>query len=255
MKTDQIGLNLFSVRDYCQNEKDLGDTIQKLSAIGYRNVQVSAVGDIPVATIKKICADNNMNICATHESGKTIIESPQKVVVRLQDLDCGYTAYPYPHVKLENKDDALKLADQLARSGEILYHAGITLCYHNHDIELQRAEDKTLLDIILQNSPSFLQAEPDVFWLEAAGQSAAKWMKKLQGRMPLIHLKDLDYDNSGKPQFKELGKGKLDFDRIVTEATMAGCEYFLIEQDSNWQDNDPMLSAKISFDYLTTLLK
>ena len=43
----QIGAQSYTVRQYCQTEKDLGESLEKIAAIGYRNIQLSAIGPIP----------------------------------------------------------------------------------------------------------------------------------------------------------------------------------------------------------------
>ena len=46
----------------------------KLREIGYRAVQVSQIGDIADADVKRICDDNGLTICNTHVSVDELAE-------------------------------------------------------------------------------------------------------------------------------------------------------------------------------------
>ena len=53
MKINQIAITLYTVRDFCQNEKDLFESLKKIKNIGYSSVQISGVGLIDPKTIKR----------------------------------------------------------------------------------------------------------------------------------------------------------------------------------------------------------
>ena len=52
MKT---GAQLYTIRMYTQNEKDFARSMKKIAEIGYRTVQISAVGPIRPERIREIC--------------------------------------------------------------------------------------------------------------------------------------------------------------------------------------------------------
>ena len=70
-------------------------------------------------------------------------------------------------------------------------------------------------------------------------------------KIKILHLKDMKRDADG-PTFAELGVGNLNLKGIVKTAQAAGIEIFIVEQDRC--DGDPLVSARISIDYLKTLL-
>ena len=75
MKQNEIALTLYTVRDFCQTEKDLVHTLNKIKKIGYDAIQVSSIGPINPIEIKKMCDDIGLTICATHEPNEAIISS------------------------------------------------------------------------------------------------------------------------------------------------------------------------------------
>ena len=96
VKIHQVAAQLYTVRDFCKTAADLASSLRRIRAIGYQAVQVSGIGDIPPAEVRKIADDSGVTICATHESGDTIRQRPLEIVEKLKTLGVTYTAYPYP---------------------------------------------------------------------------------------------------------------------------------------------------------------
>ncbi len=254
MKREQIALQLYTLRADLKDAEGFAAAMKRVRQIGYTAVQISGTGPIPPAEIRRICAGEGLTICATHEPGKTIVESPHAVVERLGILGCKHTAYPYPHVPLDSEEAVKALAHELSRAGEVLTTAGMTLTYHNHAIELRRFGARTALDILYAESdPRFLQGEIDIYWVQAGGADPVAWCKKLARRLPLLHLKDYGVGADNKPRMAEVGYGNIDVPGVVAAATDAGCEWFIVEQDDGWQD--AYESVGMSLRYLEGLVR
>ena len=48
------------------------------------------------ADLVRLCRENGLTICATHEPSQEILDQPEASIARLQRLGCKLTAYPYP---------------------------------------------------------------------------------------------------------------------------------------------------------------
>jgi sugar phosphate isomerase/epimerase len=70
----------------------------------------------------------------------------------------------------------------------------------------------------------------------------------MKGRLPLLHLKDYVVTLEREILFGEVGTGSLNWDAIIREADEAGCEWFIVEQDTSTRDS--FESIKMSFDFL-----
>ena len=192
MKIDQIAAILYTLRDYVQTQEDLKRTLEKVSAIGYRAVQVSGVPSdmMPPEAMARLCEENGLAICATHETPDLLFHEPEKVVERLRAMEVSFTAYPFPsNADLTTADGLREFLDNLTRATEILAAEGITLCYHNHNNEFIKVEGKLVYERIFDETP--IQAEPDTYWIQAGGASPLEWVRRLGGRIPLLHLKDM----------------------------------------------------------------
>lgn len=254
MRKNQIAAQMYTIRDYIQNANDFNTSCKKLKDIGFDAVQISGAGDICPKEMKKIIDDNGLICCATHESGDEIFNQTQKLVDKLNILDCKYTAYPYPsNANFDTLEGVYELANNLNKAGEIFYNNNQILTYHNHHIEFMKFNNELILDIIYDKTdPKFLQGEIDTYWVQAGGGNPVRWCKKLKDRLPLLHLKDykIAYNKNKEitVSFAEIGNGNLNFKKIIKKAEESGCKWFIIEQDTC--DICPFEALKISYNYL-----
>jgi len=145
------------------------------------------------------------------------------------------------------------LIARLNAAGKVLHENGIVLTYHNHGIEFYRLDGKILLERIYEETdPNYLQGELDTYWVQFGGGDPTDWVQKLKGRSPLLHLKDYKMTADNKVTFSEVGYGTLKFKEIIAAADEAGCEWYMVEQDTT--PGDPFDSLKMSFDYIAANL-
>ena len=85
----QIGAQLFTVRDYAQNEADLGRTLERVAEIGYKTVQLSAIGPIAPARVKTLCDANGLKIVLTH-NGEQKFQNVDALIEEHQIYGCKY---------------------------------------------------------------------------------------------------------------------------------------------------------------------
>jgi sugar phosphate isomerase/epimerase len=254
MKKSQVAAQCYTIRDFCKDAATFAESMKKVKAIGYAAVQISGVGPIPEDEIVRIVKGEGLTICATHENGKVILEEVNKVIDRLGKLGTKYTAYPHPHQPIANLADAKALAKGLDVAGEAMRKAGQVLTYHNHAVEWKKFEGRTIIDVLYdETDPRNLQGEIDTYWVQAGGGDPVAWCQRLNHRLPLLHLKDYGVHDDGKGgRICEIGNGNLDFKRICAAAAQAGCEWYIVEQDTC--PGDPFDSLKQSYSYITANL-
>ena len=252
MKIEQVALITYTIRDTIQTPEGFSESMAKLAAIGYKAVQISGMPHhvLPPEEIARICKENGLTICATHEPSQMVLDEPEKIVDRLKKLGCKYTAYPFPaNVDFTDPASRETLIKKLDRAGAVLREAGLVLTYHNHASEFYNYDGKTVLRHIYdETNPQNIQAEIDTYWVQLGGGNPVQWLESLKGRSPLLHMKDVGVLKDGGPTMVEIGSGNLDFKAIVTAAEAAGCEWFIVEQDTC--PGDPFDSARKSFEYI-----
>lgn len=251
MNISQVAVQLYTLRESCQNELDFARTLDRVREIGYQAVQVSGVsGDIPATTIRRLIEERNLVCCATHENGDLIRRSPEVIADRLDALDCKITAYPWPaNVDFTSEASVASLIADLDHSGAVLAARGQVLSYHNHAHEFYRLDGRTVLErIYAETSRENVAAEIDTFWVQAGGADPVEWIHRVKGRIPIVHLKDYRVLPDGTRDFAEIGNGNLDWKAIIAACDAAGVRWFAVEQDSC--PGDPFESVRQSFEFI-----
>lgn len=153
-----------------------------------------------------------------------------------------------------------KFADQMNRAGELCRKHGVQLCYHHHSFEFDPAQGKRPFDTLVERfDPRLVHFEIDTFWLKIGGENPAQMLRKLKGRVSLVHLKDIarstavEYNEGKVPReaFKEVGNGELPWQDVLKACEDAGVRHYIVEQD--WWPGDPLDSLKQSIRYLRSL--
>jgi len=260
MKKEQITAQMYTVRNYLTNLKDVEIAAQRLSNIGFKSVQLSAWNkELDLKEIKKIFDDNGLVCDSTHPDANKILNDPMGIVKELNDLGAKYTAYPFPaEIKLFTKNQCMDFINKLNEAGKVLYENGKVLTYHNHHYEFTKQEGEILLDMIYNyTDPNYVQGEIDTYWIQKGGQSIETWIKKLNNRLPLFHMKDYGVKFRGDDNLDcgftcEVGQGNIDWPLVAKLAEEAGAKWFIIEQDCC--DGDQFDSLKLSYDYIANNL-
>jgi len=252
MHISQVAAQLFTVRNHIKTPEDIAATLKKVREIGYQAVQVSAMGPIAEDGLRSMLDNEGLSCCVTHEKTPAILDTPEQIVERLKKLDCKYTAIPSPMgIDIGNIDAVRDFVSKINKAGKVFHDAGMTLTYHNHALEFLRIGNKPVLEILYdETDPRYLQGELDTYWVQAGGGSPVEWCRKLDNRLPLLHMKDYGIKEGNNAVFKEIGSGNLNWPAIVSTAEEAGCKWFIVEQDGEWLHDDPFESLKVSFEFI-----
>lgn len=158
-----------------------------------------------------------------------------------------------------SESEVRNLARRLNAAGKALKERGISLLYHNHNVELQfvsqglRAYDL----LISETDPNYVNFEFDSYWFAEGGADPLYWMKKLGNRMKLWHINDRGSRTEGpsmtpivKTDSMELGTGNMPLSALWEQAEQAGCEAAVLESHRNWIHGSPVESLILSADFL-----
>lgn len=249
----KLAVTLFNLRDYCKTAEDLDTTLGRVREIGYQAIQISGIGPIAPETVKELLDKHELFCCATHEGMPNLKEHLDDIIAKMKLWNCDFTALGAPGAEYRNAEGVRNLIADLETAGEKLKANGLKLGYHNHHFEFQKYTDKTMLAEIYDNSdPEKLYAEIDVHWVTRGGENPVKWIKKVAGRMPVVHFKDFAIVD-GEPRFCEVGEGNLDWEAIIKACEETGVRWYSIEQDQTFKDRDIFDSIKLSFDNLRAM--
>lgn len=248
MELKNVGAQLYTLHGMLKTPEEIAKTLPKVREIGYEVVQVSGVGPIEPAELRKILDGCGLSCCATHEPTDKILHETDQVIEKLKIIGAPTTGIGSVGPEYYSEEGYKRLAAEASEAGRKMKEAGITLMYHNHSFEFQKYGGKTGLAILFDESdPRYLQAEPDTYWIQHGGASPAAWCRKLKGRIPVIHLKDMAIV-AGQQTIAEIGAGNIDFKEIRDICDEGGTQWYVVEQDTC--PGSPLDSLKQSYDYI-----
>jgi len=146
-------------------------------------------------------------------------------------------------------EDCKRSAEMLNKIGEICKDKGLPLCWHNHDKEFAAMEEGMPFDYLMKNTDEDLvKCELDIYWVAKGGADPLEVLKKYNGRIKILHVKDMA--PGAEKDFECPGSGIIDFPIIFKEAVNQGVEHYFVERDNV---PDGMACLKSSGEYLKNL--
>lgn len=248
MTQEPIALQLYTVRTLTAD--DFLGTLRKLAEIGYTAVEFAGYGGIPAAQMRQELDALGLKAAGSHVGYKLWDEQLDQTLADLQTLGVAHATIPWlePAMRPTTADQVKALAERFNRWGEAAKAAGIRLGYHNHDFEFHKVADgRTVYEILAAETNLDLQL--DVYWAKFIGFDAVPLIQRYAGRMPQLHVKDLNKDGSGSDAV--FGEGQVEWDRVLPAAAEAGTHWFIIEQDT---PKDPLADVAASLTNLRAKL-
>ena len=265
----KVGVQLYSVRQSLL--EDPYGTLAKVAEAGYKYVEAAnhdsttdpGVGfGVPAEAMKESLDSLGMSIVGCHvhplEPERLVEILDYHQAVGNKQIGVGIAFFPYNDI-----DFVRRLCDSYNRIGEMCKERGMRFYYHNHYQEFQVFGDKTVYDIMMENTdPELLYLELDTYWAMRAGQDPVELIEKYKDRLVLLHQKDFPADasqplvvyeglvdrnqeismetfaNAIDPlTFTEIGTGTLPIQKIIDAAQKAPhLEYIILEQDHTQLD-------------------
>ncbi|RSK26185.1 sugar phosphate isomerase/epimerase [Bacillus sp. HMF5848] len=247
MMSIPVAVQMYTLRE--ESAQDFVGTLKKVADLGFTGVEFAGYGGLPVREVKALLNELGLHAVSSHIPLEQLESNLEQVIEDQKVLGSSYIVCPYILPEQRTEENYLKLIANLKKINEVCQSEGITLCYHNHDFELERLSDgRSALETIFDNTT--VSTELDVYWLTKAGEDPVEWLKRYKGRSPLVHLKDMTVDD--EKFFAELGTGGVDLTSILQTGDEAGVKWWIVEQDQSRRT--PFESIEMSLEYLKTKL-
>ncbi|UOR13764.1 sugar phosphate isomerase/epimerase family protein [Halobacillus amylolyticus] len=248
MKNIPIAAQMYTLRN--EVKQDFASTLKKVADLGFSGVELAGYEGLSAGDLRKLLDQLGLKAASSHIPLDELTHHLPQVIEDQKTLGSKYVVCPYFEPKREEDYD--DLVTNLKKAGEICSQEGLTLCYHNHDFELEKLSDgRTALQTIFEETDAeHVQTEFDVYWLKKAGEDPIKWLERYKGRTPLLHLKDMTTDD--EQFFAELGTGGIDIESILEKGKDTGVHWWIVEQDESRKT--PLESLEISLEYLKARL-
>ena len=271
MKKFPVALQLYSVRDAMA--EDLEGTLKAGSEMGYAGVEFADLFGRTPEEMRDLCKKYNLTPISAHENYYAMLADPEKVLGDYATIGCKYVAIPWFDWKFDETKTYAEFIKNVRMLGAVAKSKGIIMLYHNHDFEFEKMDGQYRLDRLYSDvSADLLQTELDVCWVNVGGENPATYIRKYDGRTPVVHLKDFAGQKSDKMyaligvddgdkkeettqefEFRPVGYGLQKFPEILEAATESGAQWVVVEQDRPSMGKTSMECAAMSREYLKSL--
>ncbi|WP_019639111.1 sugar phosphate isomerase/epimerase family protein [Paenibacillus fonticola] len=241
----QVGLQLYTVRDHL--EKDFEGTLRKVAELGYKGVEFAGYYGRTPGEVSALLKETGLAVIGAHTPYSRLRDALNEEIAFNKAIGNRYLIFPY--LAEDERDRWPEVIEDLQAIGQRCAEAGIVLCYHNHEFELTETLDgQPVLDAIYDRvAPELLQVELDTCWVSYAGFDPLAYIAKYNGRLPLLHLKDMVKKEDGSAETVELGRGIVDVKAIADAAAKDGIDWVVVEQDYCAGDSLDSIAASMEW--------
>jgi sugar phosphate isomerase/epimerase len=244
MRPDQIAVQLYTLR--AETARDLPGTLHKVSAAGYRAVELAGLPPIEPEALRDLLATEQLSPIASHESLESLRGDLDAVLHRMTVAGCPLVIVPWlPDAERMTAAGVRRLATELGEIARACAGRGIRLGYHNHAFEFAPLDGTTVWDVLLDVLPLEIALEVDVYWAAIGGRDPVEVIRAAGERVRLLHMKDM----APGPDRGDVtpGDGTLPWREIVAAGTRLNVEWYVVEEDN---PKDAIVEITRGLDYL-----
>ncbi|NML39164.1 sugar phosphate isomerase/epimerase [Chitinophaga sp. G-6-1-13] len=248
----KMGLQLYTIREAM--EKDVAGTLKRVAGLGYQDVETYGFDPAQIGyygrsakDFNQLLKDNGLTTASGHYDLFKYLNTPETELLSYVDqciegarqLDQKYITWPWLAPEDRNIDKFKLLASRLNTIGARVKKAGLGFAYHNHDFEFIDHGGINGYQIIMRETdPDLVKLQMDMYWIvRAAKKQPVDFFKQQPGRFVMWHIKDMDLKTE---DYTELGRGTIDYTKILPDFSMAGMQYYFLEQGGNFRTGDAM---------------
>jgi sugar phosphate isomerase/epimerase len=274
-----LGIQTFMLKRLL--DKDFQGTLNQVGAIGYREIEAHSFFGRNGTDFRKALDQAGLTCPSAHVlldplPGTPGLTDPATAEMLLQ-IGAKYAVVPiFPLDKVnlsqtggdEQKlalaiwkagadmslDDWKRVAHRINETGVQLAKSGITIGYHNHNLEFAKLSDGgTPLEVLLRETdPGVVKLELDIGWAAAAGVDVVAFLDQHASRINQVHLKDTTEPSGTGLKFTpaRLGEGILKWDALLKAIKRANVEHLYIEQEEPFKAT-ALEEARIAFEFMS----
>ena len=132
----ELGVQLYTVRDFLEPVHTLAGTLRKIREIGYDAVEFFGLRGISGAGWRELLGECGLRPCGVHALWEEIDGDLGFYIDHLKQLRCENLVIALSKdVDFESCKQVLRFAESLEAAGKVCRENGINLVYHNHNHE------------------------------------------------------------------------------------------------------------------------
>ena len=257
----KVGVQFYTLRDYCKDLASFKETLKKVADMGFSTVQISGTCAYEAEWLRDALKETGLACILTHYNYNRIVNDTEAVINEHKTFGCKYIGVgALPGVFSSEKEKipqyCADFVEKAKPAAKKIAEGGCYFMYHNHAAEYENTVNgKNCMEYL---SDSFTADEMgftlDTYWVKKGGYDPVEEIKRLSGRLPCVHFKDMMVEADGGRRFTWCGNGIMDFSSIGQALRDAGTEYAFIEQDQTFDcEPDPFKCLYNSKKYLESI--
>lgn len=247
----RVGLQLYSLRDDAR--RDLERTIANIAAAGYHDVELLGSMNnfgMPAAELRRVLDRNGLRAPSTHVSGNVVNDLTRN----LDDAQAlGHTYLTVASLPIQGTptlDDYRRWADRINEAARLTRERGVWMAFHNHAGDFAMIDGQVAYDVLINRmDPAITRLQLDTGNVAMASRNPMEYMQRFGERYWSFHIKDVPA--LGAKSDTELGKGIIDFRRLLSSIERIDEKHLFVEQET--YPGAPIDSIRRDFTYLSTL--
>lgn len=251
-RLQRVGLQLYSLRDDAR--RDLERTLADIAAAGYRDVELLGSMDnfgMAPARLRTVLDRVGLRAPSTHVSG-TALDTLDRQLEDARILGHEYLIVASLPIRgTPTLDDYRHWADRLNESGRRARERGVWIGFHNHANDFTVVDGVVPYDLLVERTdPAVVRLQLDTGNLAMAGRDPLDYLARFGPRYWSFHVKDVP--RLGAPEDTDLGRGTLDFRRILASIGDIDRKLLFVEQET-YPTGTPLESVRRDYAWLSAL--
>ena len=232
-----FGLQTYTIRDL--QKKDMDAAYKMASDVGIKYFEVARIkfNRENADRVKRITEKYGIRVMSAQVKPKQVFGDVDGVVEFCKITGCKnvvISMLPFECI-LGSDEKFYDFIKTLDRQTEIYAKHGLTLAYHHHNWEYIKLQNGlTRMDVLLRETKKIMFVH-DTYWTARSGISPDLQIKRFGNRLLGVHLRDLDFNKKLLdviPTDAPIGRGVIDFSKVLSACDEVGCSYYVIEQNS-----------------------
>jgi sugar phosphate isomerase/epimerase len=225
-----IALQLYTLRE--QAGEDFVGMLNGVAEAGYGAIEFAGYGGLVPPALRAIIDDLGLRAISSHVPFQRMERESGTVLEELQILGCDYAVVPGIPRELRGIESMPYLIESFNQWGAASQAAGLRFGYHNHGWEFEAMDGSTMLDVLAAGTdPTLVDLQIDIYWALVGGADPVLLTRKLAGRVPTLHAKELATEGGQKDT--TIGDGATPWPDLIAAAQAAGTEWLIVEQEDD----------------------
>jgi len=247
----RVGVQLYSLRDAAK--VDLERTLADIAAVGYRDVELlGSMNNFGMAPerLRAVLDRLGLRAPSTHV-GTNLFDDLDRQIDVARTLGHEYLIVAgFPEERRKTLDDYRQWAERFNVAGAAARARGVWLGFHNHGPDVTLIDGQVPYDLFVDRTdPALVRLQLDTGNMAMGGRDPLSYLDRYGPRYWSFHIKDVP--RLGATQDAELGKGIIDFRRLLAKIDRIDEKLLYVEQET--YPTTPLESVRRDYAYISAL--